>query len=152
MFSRNLTLITILIDIMRFKIQAKGHYNITSKHKSTFEITKDPELTLAGDCIIGVAIDKDMNDFSDDFKKRIANEDAKITIKLKTKNSSDEIIGHGHPNLTLNHPTDIVCRKSNYICSRTLMINSNKASCDLNSDLIADLKKGSTLDFEIYVD
>jgi len=137
---------------MKFKIQAKGHYNITSKHKSTFEITKDPEITLDGDCIIGVAIDKSMNDFSDDFKKRIANEDAKITIKLKTKNSFDEINGCGHPNLTLNHPTDIVCRKSNYICSKTLMINSNKASYDLNSDLISDLKKGSMLDFEIYVE
>lgn len=137
---------------MKFKIQAKGHYNITSKHKSTFEITKDPELTLAGDCIIGVSIDKSMNDFSDDFKKRIANENAKITVKLKTANNFDEIKGHGHPNLTLNHPTDIVCRKSNYICSKTLMINSNKASCDLNSDLIDDLKKGNIFSFEIYVD
>jgi len=136
---------------MKFKIQAKGHHNISSKHKSTFEITKDPELTLAGDCIIGVAIDKSMNDFPRDFKKKIANEDAKITIKLKTRNSFDEIKGHGHPNLTLDHPTDIVCRKSSYVCSRTLMINSNKASSDLDSKLIDDLKKGSILDFEIYV-
>lgn len=136
---------------MKFKIQAKGHYNIRSKHKSTFEITKDPELTLAGDCIIGVAIDKSMNDFSDDLKKKIANKDTKIRIKLKTKNNFDEIVGYGHPNLTLDHPTDIVCRKSSYVCSRTLMINSNKASCDLNPDLIDDLKKESILDFEIYV-
>lgn len=137
---------------MKFKIQAKGHHNIRSKHKSTFEITKDSELTLAGDCIIGVAIDKSMNDFSDDFRKRIANADARITIKVITKNNFDEIRGQGHPNLTLNHPTDIVCRKSDYICSRTLMINSNKASCDLNSDLINDLKKGYTFSFEIYVE
>ncbi|MDR2967152.1 MAG: DUF371 domain-containing protein [Methanobacteriaceae archaeon] len=137
---------------MKFKIQAKGHSNITSRHKSTFEITKNPDLSLAGDCIIGVAIDKSMKDFSNDFKKKIANEDTRITIKLKTKNSFDEINGHGHPNLTLNHPTDIVCRKSSFICSKTLMINSNKASCDLNLDLISDLKKGHTLDFEIYID
>ncbi|MCL2115877.1 MAG: DUF371 domain-containing protein [Methanobrevibacter sp.] len=136
---------------MKFKIEAKGHYNITSKHKSTFEITKDSNLTLAGDCIIGVAIDKAMNDFPNDFKKKIANENAKITVKLKTKNSFDEIKGYGHPDLTLKHPTDIVCRKSNYICSRTLMINSDKASCDLNPDLIKDLKKGYVLDFEIDV-
>jgi len=136
---------------MKFKIRAKGHYNITSKHKSTFEITKDLKLSLAGDCIIGVAIDKSMNDFPDSLKKEIAKEDAKITIKLKTKNSCDEINGQGHPSLTLDHPTDLVCRKSSYICSRTLMINSNKASSDLNPDLISDLKEGSVLDFEIHV-
>ena len=136
---------------MKLKIKAKGHYNIKSEHKTTFEITKDPELSLAGDCIIGVAMDKSMNDFSEDFKKKIANEDAKITIKLKSENAYDEIQGYGHPNLTLDHPTDIVCRKSNYVCSRTLMINSNKASCDLNRNLINDLKKGSYLDFEINV-
>jgi len=136
---------------MKFKIHAKGHCNITSKHNSTFEITKDSTLSLAGDCIIGVAIDKSMDDFPTDLKKEIAKENAKITIKLKTKNAYDEIKGYGHLDLTLDHPTDIVCRKSSYICSRTLMINSNKASSDLNRDLINDLKKDSTLEFEINV-
>ena len=43
---------------MNFKIKAKGHKNVLSKHKSTFEITKDKELSLSGDCIIGLDIDK----------------------------------------------------------------------------------------------
>ena len=43
---------------MNFKIKAKGHKNVLSKHKSTFEITKDKELSLSGDCIIGLDIDR----------------------------------------------------------------------------------------------
>ena len=137
---------------MKFKIQAKGHPNVLSKHKSTFEITKDLQLSLSGDCIIGVAMDKTMNDFSPSLKEKIRNENTKIRVKLATENGEDEIIGYGHSDLSLNHPTDIVCRKSSYVCSRTLMIKSNKASCDLNEEIINDLKEGLWLDFEIIVD
>lgn len=137
---------------MNFKIRATGHSNISSKHKSTFEITKDSFLTPSGDCVIGIAMNHTMKDLSSEIKSKIADENTKIKIKLKTSNNHDEIIGYGHPDLTLDHPTDIVCRKSQYICSRTLMIKSNKASSDLNPKLIDDLKNGSSLDFEIIID
>ena len=137
---------------MKFKIQAKGHKNVLSEHKSTFEITKDNELSLSGDCIIGVAMDKTMNDFPTNIKEKIRDENTKITVKLTTESSKDCIVGYGHPDLSLDHPTDIVCRKSTFVCSRTLMIKSDKASCDLNKDLINDLKEGKALDFEIIID
>lgn len=136
---------------MIFKLNAKGHENVSSLHKTTFEITKDENLTKAGDCIIGISSDKSMLDFPDDFKEKIANSDSEILVKLSTKNSNDEIEGFGHDKLSLDHPTDIVCRKSNYVCSRTLMIKSNKAAADLNSDLIKDLANGEKLKVEIHV-
>jgi len=136
---------------MNFKITAHGHSNVLSKHKSTFEVTKDFELSLSGDCIIGVAMDKTMNDFPKELKEKIADENTKITVKLSTENGEDEIVGYGHPQLTLNHPSDIVCRKSSYLCSRTLMIRANKASCDLDEKLINDLKDGKSLIFEIIL-
>ena len=55
---------------MIFKIRTKGHKNVSSMHKSTFEITKDPEIGPAADCIVGVAMDNSMNDFSDEFKAK----------------------------------------------------------------------------------
>jgi len=137
---------------MKFKIKAKGHPNVLSKHKSTFEITKDKNLTLSGDCIIGVDMNKTLKDIPLHFKEKIKNENTMIKVKISTENGKDEIIGYGHSNLSLNHPSDIVCRKSNYICSRTLMINSNKSSQDLNEDIINDLKEGKSLDFEIVLD
>ncbi|WP_042693895.1 DUF371 domain-containing protein [Methanobrevibacter oralis] len=126
---------------MKFKIRAKGHKNVTSLHKSTFEITKDVEIGPTADCIVGVNMDNSMFDFPIEFKKKIADSNTKITVILDSENGHDEIIGYGHENLTLTHPTDIVCRTSDYTCNRTLMIKANKAACNLNKNLIEDLKK-----------
>ena len=136
---------------MNFKIMAKGHENVLSLHKSTFEITKDNDLSLAGDCIIGLDIDKSMEDFPDEFKEKLANDDTKVIVELKTPNASDTIEGYGHHDLTLSHPTDIVCRKSTFVCSRTLMIKSNKAAIDLNRDLIKDLANGESMEVNIIL-
>lgn len=124
---------------MIFEISTKGHKNVTSNHKSTFEITTDSEIGPTADCIIGVSMDKTMNDFTDEFKQKIANSSTEIHVLLDTENGYDEIIGYGHDDLDLTHPTDMVCRKSDYICNRTLMINANKAARDLDKNLIEDL-------------
>ena len=136
---------------MNFKIMAKGHENVLSLHKSTFEITKDKDLSLSGDCIIGLDIDKSMEDFPKEFKEKLANDDTKVIVELKTPNASDSIEGFGHHDLTLSHPTDIVCRKSTFVCSRTLMIKSNKAAIDLNRDLIKDLANGESMEVNIIL-
>ena len=136
---------------MNFKIKAKGHENVLSLHKSTFEITKDNDLSLSGDCIIGLDIDKSMEDFPEEFKEKLANEDTKVIVELKTPNASDTIEGYGHHDLTLSHPTDMVCRKSTFVCSRTLMIKSNKAAIDLNRDLIKDLANGESMEVNIIL-
>lgn len=136
---------------MIFKLKAKGHENVSALHKTTFEITKDEYLTKKGDCIIGISSDKSMNDFSDDFKNKIANSNSIITVKLKTKNFKDTIVGYGNDKMTLNHPTDIVCRKSSFVCSRTLMIKCDKSAVDLKQELIQELANGSILEVEIEV-
>ena len=134
---------------MNFKIKAKGHENVLSLHKSTFEITKDKELSLAGDCIIGLDIDKSMVDFPEEFKRKLACDDTEVIVELKTPNASETIKGFGHHDLSLTHPTDIVCRKSTFVCSRTLMIKSDKAAVDLNRDLVNDLANGESMDVNI---
>ena len=136
---------------MEFKIKSKGHKNVSSKHKSTFEITKDVEIGPTADCIIGVDMDDSMLDFPQEFKDKIANSNTKILVLLDTPNAHDEIVGFGHEDLTLTHPTDIVCRKSDFVCSRTLMINSSKAARDLDSDLINDLKNEEIMEVTIKI-
>jgi hypothetical protein len=134
---------------MIFKLKTKGHKNVSSNHKSTFEITKDSEIGLTADCIIGVGMDQSMLDFPDEFKSKIADSNTEITVILDTENGHDEIVGWGHEDLTLTHPTDIVIRKSDYTCSRTLMINADKAARDLDLDLVEDLKNGKTMEVTI---
>lgn len=134
---------------MIFKILTKGHKNVTSHHKSTFEITKDAEIGPTADCIIGTDMDKSMLNFPQEFKDKIANPNTKITVILDTENGHDEITGFGHNDLTLTHPTDIVCRTSDYTCSRTLMIGADKAARDLDEKLIEDLKNEKIMEVTI---
>ena len=134
---------------MIFKLQTKGHRNVTSLHKSTFEVTKDVEIGPTADCIIGTDMDKSMLNFPQEFKDKIANSNTKITVILDTENGHDEIVGSGHEDLSLTHPTDIVCRTSDYTCSRTLMINADKAAKDLDENLIEDLKNEKIMDVTI---
>jgi len=69
---------------MKIEFIAKGHVNITSCHKNTFEFTKDKEITKEGHCIVGVESTFDSNKL-----KKIKGK-LKITIKAdekKTQNS-----------------------------------------------------------------
>lgn len=134
---------------MIFRILTKGHKNVSSLHKSTFEITKDVEIGPTADCIIGVDMDNSMLNFPEEFKQKIANSNTVIKVVLDTENGHDEITGFGHEDLTLTHPTDIVCRTSDYTCPRTLMIRADKAARDLDSNLIEDLKNEKIMEVTI---
>ena len=124
---------------------------MTSRHRSTFEVTQDADMGLAADCIVGVASKASLNDMPPQIRDSIRDKDTQIQIILETKNATDKITGYGHPALTLDHPTDMVCRKSDYTCSRTLMIRADKAAVDLNPDLIDDLRSGKSLKVTIIV-
>ncbi|MEM2105894.1 MAG: DUF371 domain-containing protein [Candidatus Bathyarchaeia archaeon] len=125
---------------IREVIAARGHANIRATHRSTLEITKDSELTRRGDCIIAVSADKALADLSVEFKKCLLNEKAKITILIEANEISEVVKAFGSPKLILTHPADIVVRKSDYVCARTLAIKADKAACDLSRRLVEKLK------------
>lgn len=137
---------------MEYTFVVMGHPNVTSKHRTTFETTKDSEIGLTADCIIGVKSPVSMEDIPDEMMDAIKSSETKITIKLETENAADEIHGYGHPELTLDHPTDIVSRKSDFICKRTLMIHADKAACDLDEKLVDDLKNSKPMNVTIRVE
>ena len=122
---------------------AWGHENVLSLHKTTIEVTKEKELTKMGDCIVGVGADIGLADLSDDFKNAARNKNAKIAVTFKAGDVTETVTGRGHPNLTFEHKTDIVIRKSDFICSRTLMINADKSAAELDRKLISLLKNKS---------
>lgn len=136
---------------MEYTFQARGHHNVTSQHKTTFEVTQDTKIGLAADCIVGVSANFSLKDLPRAMKNAIQNEETKIHVVLETENAKNVITGYGHPALTLDHPTDMVCRKSDYTCSRTLMIHADQAAVDLNPDLVKDLHEGKPLKVIIKV-
>jgi len=119
---------------------AAGHPNIIGKHRTTFEITRDNELTKRGDCVIAVRATRGLNDLSAQFKNLCRNENAIITVELQAGEIEESIEGMGSPRLTLSHMSEIVGRRSTYTSERTLMIRADKAACDISRDLINALK------------
>jgi len=116
---------------MHFEISFNGHKNIRSLHPKTIEITTEPDLTLNGDCIIGVEASCGCNDIPEQIKNLMRNSKSEILFTISVKDVSFKIKGSGHENLILTNPHDIVIRKSSFICPRTLAIH-----CDLGSDSI----------------
>lgn len=117
-----------------------GHENILSIHPTTLMITKDVHLSKNGDCIVSVAADKPLNKLSSKFKSELRKLNAKLTIVIEADNLMEKITAYGSPNLILTHPTDMVIRKSDYICNRTIAIKADKASKDLSRMFVEKLK------------
>jgi len=122
-------------------IHAKGHPNITAKHKTTLEITKDNHLTPRGDCIVAIAADKGFAELSDEFKERLRGGCA-VEVTIGCGGLFDTIRARGNPNLTFTHPKDIIIRKSDFTCPRTLAINADKAACDIDRELVQKIVDG----------
>jgi len=121
-------------------IFAYGHRNIQATHKTTFEVTKEKEMSRKGDCIIAVSANKALADLASEFKKKLQQDNAKLTILIEAGDIVDVITASGNSKLILTHPTDMVVRKSGYICNRTLAIRADKAACDLSRKLVERLR------------
>lgn len=121
-------------------IRARGHPNVTSLNRTTFEITKESHLTKRGDCIVAVSSDKGASDLSQKLKKAMQSNQARIRIKVEAGDEAHIINAWGSPLLNFTHPTDLVVRKSDYICGRTLAIRADKAAKDFPKSLIEKLQ------------
>jgi hypothetical protein len=121
-------------------IIACGHENIQATHKTTFEITKESKLSTKGNCIIAVSANKALADLSHEFKENLRKKNAKLAILIETGEIAEVVHASGSPQLTLTHPANMVVRKSDYTCSRTLAVQADKAACDLSRKLVAKLR------------
>ena len=129
---------------MNFEIQFSGHENIRSNHQKTIEITKESHLTPQGDCIVGVNATSSCSDLPNELKKKLKNPDSRIKFSIRIEDHEFFLEGKGHPELILSHTEDIVIRKSDFICPRTLSIKCDKASDLLPRDMVALLQDPKT--------
>jgi len=125
------------------RIHAWGHENILCTHNSTIEITKDKSLTKKGDCIIGIDSSKACNDLTLEIKNQIKS-GKKFKVILKVDGMQDYFYGFGNKKLRLLDKNDMVFRKSNFICDRTVLINCSKSSIELNKNLTRTLRNPKT--------
>lgn len=138
---------------MRFEIQFSGHENIRSNHQKTIEITKESHLTPSGDCIIGVNASASCADLPDSIKKKLQNPNSKVNFSIKVGSHEFIVKGRGHEDLILTHHEDIVIRKSNFVCPRTLAVKCDKASDLMPREMISLLQNPNTRGtFTIMID
>ena len=131
---------------MKYSFNCYGHENVTSKHKTTLEFTKDKDLSLQGDCIVGVKADFSLKELKKFIKNKVkeslnssnSKKSMKIKIIMKINGYKEEI--NGFLNSEFDDSREIVIRKSDFVSSRTLVIGADKASKDLKGKLKNKLK------------
>ena len=125
----------------QFSFKIKGHKNVLSTHKSTLEFTQDTDLTLNGDCILGVSASKTFESL--DKKSSKVKHNKKVSISLSTPDKKYTDVLSGYYNDNFNSKNELVIRKSDFIDYRTFITKSNKSAFEINKYIVKFLKKES---------
>jgi len=126
-------------------IRCQGHPLILGTHPTTFEVTAESHLTENGNCIIGILADKGCANLSPEFKSVLSHDDATLCTKLSCGDITVEIVSKGSVKFTLDHPTDMVWRRSPFVCGRTIGIMSDRVAGTLPRHLMRELALGKEM-------
>ena len=132
-------------------VRARGHEHVSARHASTLELTSDDYLTPAGDCILGIEADRTPADFDPGFVDACRNAESRITATLAAGGHSQTVRGRGHPALTFESSRSLVCRTSEHVDARTVMVGADRAAGDLDRALVTALTDGAALTARLRV-
>ncbi len=79
-------------------------------------------------------------DLNSKFKEIARKENAKITVTIEADGVREVVRARGNPRLSFTHPTDLVIRKSGYVCGRTVAVRADKAASDLSRKLVEKMQ------------
>jgi uncharacterized protein len=130
---------------MRFEISFRGHKNVRSLHPKSIEITTESELTVNGDCIVGVNASCGCLGIPDEMKTMLQKPQSEVMCTIIVGDYSFKVKGKGSEKLTLTNPHDIVIRKSNFTCPRTLSIGCDTASDSIPREIVDALQDPDTV-------
>ena len=132
-------------------LRARGHPNVTALHKSTFEVTRDRDISAAADCIIAVAADRAAGTLSRQFRDAAARDDARITAVISSGGLADTVDGWGSARMTFSDERSLVFRVSDFVDGRTVMIGADKPAARLDRALVAQLAAGEPVEIRLTV-
>ena len=75
--------------------------------------------------LLGLAANKACRDINEKIKTKLKQVGSQVKMDITVKDKSFCLDGIGSPCLSLLDEHDIVIRKSNFVCPRTLAINSS---------------------------
>jgi hypothetical protein len=126
--------------MVKFAFYARGDPRITALHPTTLEITREWVRSDYGDCIIATSAEVGLAGLPEELK-RAARQGAEMVMIIEAGGLMEKVRGRGHPSLTFTSESEMVVRRSRYVCDRTLMVGSDKAAFDLDRALVEQLKK-----------
>ena len=126
-------------------IRCRGHPLVLGTHPTTFEVTCEDHLSKNGNCIVGIAAEKGCAGLSPAFKSVLTHDDAVLITQLECDGISVTVRSRGSSQLLLDHPTDVVWRKSTFICGRTIGIISDRVALTLPRGLMICLARGNEM-------
>ncbi|MCX8183889.1 MAG: DUF371 domain-containing protein [Crenarchaeota archaeon] len=138
-----------MINIVE-KVHGKGHPNIRATHPTTLAATVDPEIRVAGDCFLMVSADKSPSTLSEEFKNA-ARKRVKIVGRIIVGGLEDVFECYGDPGLSFEDTHTMVFRKSRYVCSKTVGVESSKSARDIDRRIVKMLREGAEALIELTV-
>jgi len=122
--------------VVQDEVTFYGHPNVRSLHSKSIELTKDGYLTPKGDCIIGIKANKACTDLEESIRRGLKSNSVIVKIEVIVEDESFIIKGRGDDRLTMLNPHDIVIRRTNFVCPRTMSVMCDKASSDMPRELV----------------
>jgi len=129
-------------------ILAKGHPNITGRHKTTIEVTRETEISIRADCVIGIRANKAVVDLCPELKRHLLS-GGQIEVIILVGSERFSFTAYGSPKLKLSSDREIVFRKSSYVDDRTIAIRSTAAAKDVPRSMINLLRRGEDITIKI---
>ncbi len=117
-----------------------GHEMVKATHGRTIEITTEGHLTPRGDCIVGVQAEKGLSQLSEAMKAALRSDASRVMITLVAPGGRFSFAARGSRDLTLESETEMVIRKSDFICGRTLAIRAEASANEIPRELVRTLK------------
>jgi len=131
-----------------------GHAMVRATHGKTIEITTEEHLTPRGDCIIGVGASKGIAQLSPSMKRALRSDDARVRFTIVAPGAEFSFLARGSKDLSFESPTDMVIRRSSFVCGRTLAIHAESSAIEIPRGLVGTLKSPGAvglLRIEVYL-
>jgi hypothetical protein len=132
------------------QVHGKGHPNIRATHPTTLAATMDPEVSSSGDCFIIVSADKSPSTLSECFKNA-ARRRVKMRVRIIVGGLEDAFECYGDPGLSFEDSRTMVFRRSRYVCSKTVGVESSKSARDIDRRIVRRLRKGAEAVMELTI-
>ncbi len=135
------------------EVAFRGHPMVRASHERTIEITTEGHLTPRGDCILGVGAARGVAQLSPSTKRALRSDAARVRLTVVAPGGEFSFSARGSKDLLFVSPTDIVIRRSSFVCGRTLAILAESSAREIPRALVGSLKSpeaGGMLRIEVY--